>query len=151
MSRYLARLKALIAEDAPTRPTAETDKSSCVSFVSDQGSPLCDDESAIEERAALAADSVPACYLDAWARLNHQKPFCVAEAEWRLALDDGGRFLDAWGSEAAELGWTPGELFDVEAGLVWRLSGQRVKAFAWDHVWLQDGRIIFRRELKGFR
>ena len=45
----------------------------------------------------------PPVYLDGWARLSHQKPFEVSEAEWRLALDDGGRFLDAWGSEAAEL------------------------------------------------
>lgn len=52
---------------------------------------------AIEERAGLAADRVPPAYLDAWARLNHQKPSSVSEAEWRLALDDGGRFLDAWG------------------------------------------------------
>ena len=38
----------------------------------------------------------PPVYLDGWARLSHQKPFEVSEAEWRLALDDGGRFLDAW-------------------------------------------------------
>jgi hypothetical protein len=86
MSRYLARLKALIAKDTHTRLTDATDKSPCVSFVSDQGSPLRDDESAIEERAAMAADRVPACYLDAWAWLNHQKPASVSEAEWWLAL-----------------------------------------------------------------
>ena len=84
---------------------------------------------AIEERVALAAGRVPPVFLDAWARLNCQKPFAVSEAEWRLALDDGGRFLDAWGCDAAEMGWTPGELFDVMSGLVWRLNGQRAKAF----------------------
>ena len=47
---------------------------------------------AIEERAGLAADRVPLAYLDAWARLNHQKPFDASEAEWRLALNDGGDF-----------------------------------------------------------
>src|SRR5208283_4525901 len=36
--------------------------------------PTTVDWDAIEERAGLAADSVPACYLDAWARLNCQKP-----------------------------------------------------------------------------
>ncbi len=100
----------------------------------------------IEERAGLAADRVPAAYLDAWARLNHQRPFDVSEAQWRLALDDGGRFLDAWGSEAAETGWTPGELFDVTAGLVWRLAGDQVDAIGADHVRLSDGRTIARRE-----
>ena len=105
----------------------------------------------IEERAGLAADCVPARYLDAWARLNHQKPERVSETEWRVAIDAGGRFLDAWGGEAAELGWTPGELFDVRAGLIWRLSGRCVKAFGWDHAWLEDGRIVFRRDMGVFR
>jgi hypothetical protein len=75
--------------------------------------PLANDLDAIEERAALAADCVPACYLEAWARLQCQKPASVSEAEWRRALDDGGRFLDAWGEDAAALGWMPGDLFDV--------------------------------------
>jgi hypothetical protein len=171
MSRYLERLKTLLAEkrlpEQPTKPTkppsvgfdsdqgrhvsrddgAEADPS--VSSVSSQSRHVSDDEAAIEERAGLAADRVPPVYLDAWARLNCQKPFSVSESEWRLTLDDGGRFLDAWGSETAETGWTPGELFDVRAGLVWRLAGQSVKAFAWDNVWLDDGRVIFRRELGG--
>jgi hypothetical protein len=64
---------------------------------------LDDDKTAIEERKGLAADRVPAMYLDVWARLNHQRPFDVSEPEWRLALDDGGRFLDAWGEDAAAL------------------------------------------------
>jgi hypothetical protein len=101
----------------------------------------------IEERAGLAADRVPVAYLDVWARLNHQRPFDVSEAEWRLALDDGGRFLDAWGGEAAEAGWTPGELFDVMAGLVWRLAGEQVDAIGVDRVRLNDGRTIMRRTL----
>jgi hypothetical protein len=108
------------------------------------------DADAIEERAGLAADAVPDVYLDAWARTNCQKPFRASEGEWRLALDDGGRFLDAWGAEAAALGWTPGELFDVTAGLVWRLCGERVVAVAADHVRLSDGRMI-RRSGQGVR
>jgi len=99
-------------------------------------------EVAIEERAGLAADRVPAVYLDAWARLNCEKPFSVSDAEWRLALDDGGRFLDACGNEAADMGWLPGELFDVTAGLVWRLNGARIEAISADYARLSDGRKI---------
>ena len=40
----------------------------------------------IEERAGLAADRVPAVYLDAWARLNHQMPANVDGSQWRIAL-----------------------------------------------------------------
>jgi hypothetical protein len=105
------------------------------------------DAHAIEERAGLAADGVPSVYLDAWARLNCQKPASVSDAEWRLALDDGGRFLDAWGSDAADAGWTPGDLFDVSAGLVWRMAGERVEAIGADAVRLSDGRVVMRRIL----
>jgi hypothetical protein len=66
-----------------------------------------DDADAIEERAGLGADHLATGYLGAWARLNDRKPFNVSEAEWRQALDDGGRFLDAWGTEAATMRWTP--------------------------------------------
>jgi hypothetical protein len=100
-------------------------------------------EAAIEERAGLAADSVPPPYLNAWARLNSHRPFSVSDVEWRLALDDGGRFLDAWGSDAAEAGWTPGEIFDVTVGRVWRLAGQRIEAIGAGYARLSDGRKIF--------
>jgi hypothetical protein len=98
----------------------------------------------IDERAGIASDSVPSRYLYTWARLNCQKPAGVSEAEWRLALDDGGRFLDAWGNEAANLGWTPGEFFDVTGGLVWRLGGERVEVLGPDHARLADGRTVIR-------
>jgi hypothetical protein len=88
----------------------------------------------------MAADRVPLIYLDAWARLNCQKPERASEAEWWLALDDGGRFLDAWGEHAATLGWTPGTLFDVSDGLIWRLRGRRVQALGPRHARLtMDG------------
>jgi hypothetical protein len=109
---------------------------------------------AIEERAALCAGSVPAIYLDAWARLNCQKPMRVSEAEWWLALDDGGRFLDQWGSEAALWGWSEGDLFDISregqrGGLIWFLAGATVEAFGPDHARLSDGRLFDRGTIGG--
>jgi hypothetical protein len=112
------------------------------------------DADAIAERAALAADSVPACYLDAWARLQCQRPSSVDPVAWRRAIDDAGLFLGAWGADAATMRWTPGELFDVPrdgqpGGLVWRLTGGRVSALGEDRARLSDGRIIRRAEAKG--
>ena len=112
--------------------------------------PLAAELDAIEERAALAADYVPACYLDAWARLQSQQPLFVSDAEWRLAINDAGLFLDAWGAFAAEMQWTPGELFDLPrkgnpGGLVWELKGERVNALGEDRARLTDGRTIGRQ------
>ena len=97
-------------------------------------------ETAVQERAGMAAGRVPTIYLDTWARLNCQKPTGASESEWRLALADGGLLLDCWGEDAAALGWTPGALFDAASGLAWRLGGARVEALGPDHVRLSDGR-----------
>jgi len=109
---------------------------------------------AIEERAALCAGAIPAIYLDAWARLNHQKPFAVSDADWYRAVNDGGLFLDRWGSEAALWGWTAGDLFDVprdgqRGGLIWFIAGAAVEAFGPDHARLSDGRIFDRGTIGG--
>ena len=110
MSRYLTRLKDLLAEDSSTRQTDKTDKSPSVGFVGDQGGHVSVDDSAetfdvdsVEERAALAADSVPTRYLDGWARLQCQRPFSIDSRVWRRAIDDAGLFLDAWGADAAAM------------------------------------------------
>jgi hypothetical protein len=102
-----------------------------------------------EERAGLASDRVPNVYLDAWARLNCQRPANISEPEWRRALDDGGQFLDHWGYVAHAFGWTPGEIFEVSVGLVWRLSGEPVEFIGSQHVKLSGGRTIRRTEMKG--
>jgi hypothetical protein len=103
----------------------------------------------IDERAALAVDRVPDCYLDAWARLNHQKPVPTSDAQWSRAVNDAGRFLDDWGDEAAAMQWSAGELFDIPregqpGGIVWQLRGESPDALGADHVRLSDGRVIAR-------
>jgi hypothetical protein len=106
-------------------------------------------QDAIEERAALCAGCVPAIYLDAWARLNHQKPVRVSDADWYRAVNDGGLFLDRWGSEAALWGWTAGDLLDVprdgqRGGLIWFLAGERVEACGPEHAQTESG-LVFDR------
>jgi hypothetical protein len=99
----------------------------------------------IEERAGLAADSVAPAYLGAWARLNCQRPGGVTEGDWLRALNDGGRFLDGFGEKAADIGWSPSELFDVGRGLVWNLRGERVLAIGTHGVRLSNGLVLHRR------
>src|SRR5271167_1948150 len=80
---------------------------------------------AIEERAAIISETCPAPYADTFARLNHQKPMTVSDAQGSRALDDAGRFLDDWGAEAAAMQWSVGELFVIPrerqpGGIVWQ-------------------------------
>jgi hypothetical protein len=111
------------------------------------------DADAITERAALAADSVPACYLNAWARLQCQRPSSVDPETWRRTIDDAGSFLDAWGAHAATLEWMAGDLFDIPregraGGLVWQLKGERVEALDATQARPNDGRTIRRADAK---
>ncbi|HEY8007435.1 MAG TPA: hypothetical protein VIE66_11710 [Methylocella sp.] len=107
------------------------------------------DEAELGERKGVAAGSVPEPYLDAWVRLQCQKPMRVPDAEVRRALNDTGRFLDQWGTLAVEFQWTPADLFDVPrdgrpGGLVWFLQDETVRALGPEHV-VTEGERIFDR------
>ena len=111
-------------------------------------SPSEPDEAELEERKGIAMGSVPEPYLDAWARLQVQKPWAVFDAGWRQAIDDAGRFLDQWGSMAAEFQWTAGDLFDVPrdngtCGLVWFLKGERVRGLGPEHAVVGNSERVF--------
>lgn len=102
----------------------------------------------------MARGGVPEPYLDAWARLQLQKPLRVADDEWPRAIDDAGRFLDQWGSLALEYGWTAGDLFDVPrdggpGGLVWFLAGETVRALGPEHAVATSGQTFNRKRDTG--
>lgn len=145
----LRRLRGLRAQDWKQEEGSIRDVTEGVSAPSD----LTD---LIEERAAIAEHDggVPRAYCDAWARLQCQKPLRVSDSEWRVALDDGGRFLDGWGPIAAELGWPPGAIFDLPrgnetGGLIWLLRGASVVSLAAYHARLDDRRTINRQPTRG--
>jgi hypothetical protein len=70
----------------------------------------------------------------------------VERNRWQQAVQDGRRFIDKWGEQAAALGWTPRDLFGLqkspdqphpsyrrlsrydETGLIWLLQGRPVVA-----------------------
>jgi hypothetical protein len=70
----------------------------------------------------------------------------VNPERWQLAVEDGRRFLNQWGDQAAALGWTPRDLFGLHevpsnphhtyqrlarydcTGLVWLIQGCQVVA-----------------------
>jgi hypothetical protein len=105
----------------------------------------------LEERKGLAMGAVPELYLDAWARLQLQRPYAMPEDRWRQAIDEAGRFLDQWGSSAIAQSWTASDLFDVPGegkpgGLVWSLQGEAVRALGPDHAVTQADRVFDRLE-----
>ena len=153
---YLARLKARATDQKrqgnyPSKPS----KAPFEGYDGDSGgrvlpfsSKLTEDEA---ERAALAADSVPAVYLDAWARMQCQRPVNVDPETWQQAVADAGLFLDRFGKQAAAWGWLPGDLFDVPdadrpGGFAWFIAGNTVTAFGPEHARLSDQRIFDRKE-----
>ena len=97
----------------------------------------------------MSSGSVPDAYLDAWARLQVQRPATVSEDEWQLAVNDAGLFLNRWVSLAVEFQWSPGDLFDVprdgrQGGLVWFLKGEKVRALGLEHAVTESGRTFDR-------
>jgi len=80
-----------------------------------------------------------------------QPPFGIDEARWHRAVEDGERFLTKWGAYAADVGWTPGDLFDVpydgkRGGLAWFLAGDPVRSLGPEHAITTSGRVFDRGE-----
>jgi hypothetical protein len=156
MTGYLARLKAKIQEKPKPHELSKLPKATFDSFGSDRGRRVFGfdkrpepDPAEFEERKAMASDSVPERYVDAWARFQLQCPGGVTEQAWRQAIDDAGRFLAQWGALADSFGWLPGDLFDVprdgiQGGLAWFLEGEAVRSLGPEHAVMQSGRVFDR-------
>ena len=113
----------------------------------------------IDERAAIAIHEggVPEVYAEAFARLQTAQPIGVDRSRWLEAIDDAGRFLDLWGSEAERLQWSADDLFTTPLtraipkpsdlytpGLCWLLDGADVDALDAVTASLDDGRSFCR-------
>ncbi len=97
------------------------------------------------ERAAIAVvdANVPAPYAEPWAAFQLRKPDNRSPVEWYLAVDDAGRFLDAWAATAVDFGWQPDDIFGRQ-GLAWFCRGECVRALGPDNAIAGSGRIFIR-------
>jgi len=128
------------AQTAGNTPTTSDDASRAPDHsLIGSGAPADSAESAadrFEERAALIeyGAGVPREWAEGFARLDLAAPPAGFDAKrWRTLIDDGGKFLDRWGGEAARLGWSVLDLFGAHpvapafrydaAGLVNLISG----------------------------
>ena len=103
------------------------------------------------------------------AALQARCPDVVPAARWQQAIEDGRRFLAAWGEQADTLGWTARDLFGLhkppakphpsyrrlsrydETGLIWLLRGRPVVALTADTAAIQSaaGNVtVYRRHHK---
>jgi hypothetical protein len=101
------------------------------------------DELAAAERAAIAVvdGRVPMVYADAWAAFQIRKPSHAAAGEWYRAVDDAGRFLDAWGELALSFGWRPIDIFGP-LGVAWFCAGEPIRALGPDSAIAASGRVF---------
>jgi len=104
-----------------------------------------------------------------FSELERRCPDHVDLADWRLAVEDGRRFLANWGTQAEALGWTARDLFGLApvpdkpagnyrrlsrydlTGLVWLLRGRPVVALTATTAAIQapGGVITYRRPRDG--
>lgn len=97
-------------------PAATGTPESPPSAFAESPSPAIQNPDDFEERAALVeyGAGVPREWAEGFARLDLAKPpKGFDDRRWRTLIDDGGRFLDRWGREAAQLGWTEKDVFGV--------------------------------------
>ncbi len=97
------------------------------------------------ERAAIAIidANVPTAYAEAWAAFQIRKQCHASATDWNRAVDDAGRFLDAWAELALDFGWRPLDIFGP-TGVAWFCAGERVRALGPNNAITASGRIFTR-------
>ena len=107
----------------------------------------CPTSPELDERQAIAEmeGRVPPSYSAGFARLQLTQPPGLSVLRWLQAVDDAGRFLDAFGQPAQALGWRADDLFRPD-GLVLALQGAHVTQLTSTTAVLSDGRSVSRRE-----
>ena len=141
MSRWLGRALAQMALQEGVPKSPKSPKSGSSGHFGDFGSFGTGPEHDLDERIAIAEidGGVPAVFAEGFARLQLTPPPGLSVEQWLLAVDDAGRFLDAFGAQAAALGWIADDLFG-QHGLVLALKGTAVVSITDRSAALADGR-----------
>lgn len=128
MSRWLERALAAVTRDLPSVPnvpkeetalgfgTFGTNGTQDARLASDGVAGLAGQD-CFEERAAIIEEGarVPCDWAEDFAKLDvMEAPADFAPARWQQLINDGGRFLDTWGNQAAALGWRVEDVFGVD-------------------------------------
>jgi hypothetical protein len=101
----------------------------------------------LDERQAVAEveGGISPLYSAGFARLQLTPPPGLSVPRWLQAVDDAGRFLDAFGQPALAMGWRSDDLFQAD-GLVRALQGARITKLTSTTAVFSDGR-TFKRDV----
>jgi len=99
----------------------------------------------VDERQAMAEieGGIPALYSAGFARMQLTPPSGLSVPRWLQAVDDAGRFLDAFGHQAQAMGWRAEDLFRC-GGVIQTLQGAHVTNITPTSAVLSDGRTFKR-------
>ena len=109
------------------------------------------DPHAFDERAAIIeANGISRAWAEGYAVLwTMPRPSGYSSERWEQLVNDGGRFLDAWGLQAAALGWCAADVFSAnprapenaycDIGLVPLLQGRPVVTITTDTARIDCG------------
>src|SRR5262249_54153051 len=94
----------------------------------------------------FGCDTVPERFNAAWEAMLAQCPPGVRPIVWQAATTDAADLFGYWGLQLKNLGFVPGDLFDVphdgrQGGLAWFKKGSPVLALGRGFANLGDGRI----------
>jgi hypothetical protein len=138
MNRWQLRLGELRSTDPGTIRTQAIAVQNVQSVQNAPTTPTFEHSEHFEQRLENASVAGPTPFAHFLAALQARQPQGVDGFRWREALKDGRRFLETWGSQAANLGWTANDLFGLHPieplarydakGLVWLLHGRPVVA-----------------------
>jgi hypothetical protein len=118
-------------------------------------------DSAERDAIAIEMGGVPEAYARAFGDIRANRPADVPRKRWDQFINDAGLFLDSFGQEATQLGWTADELFGLHPttpvarygmmGLIWMLRGERVTELTAKLARISDGLAFYRRPGKPSR
>jgi hypothetical protein len=109
------------------------------------------------ERQTSTAElhDVPEPFAEAFATIQVAPPADVPQRRWEMFVEDSRRFLNAWGKQAAKLGWSITDLFALDPakpmerydrqGLLWMLKGEEVTALSSTGARLSGGLAYYRK------
>jgi hypothetical protein len=136
----------------PVTPVTYQCRRSTAGYVTERVEAALDADE-VNERTAIAIHEggVPEVYAEAFAHLQTAQPIGIDHSRWLQAVDDAGRFLDQWGTEAERLQWTADDLFMKpvmmraaigNCGLCWVIGGRDVVLIKASSVTLSDGLVF---------